>query len=44
MFARPEIVSVVENHFIAAAFNTWDRNDKSLNEAHKTWGVGLASS
>ena len=44
MFAHPDIVSVVENHFIAAAFNTWDRDDKSLNEAHKKWGAGLAKS
>ena len=38
------IQHVVEEYFIPAAFNTWDRSNVRYNKAFRVWAGGLQSS
>jgi len=44
IFANPVIQQIAEQHFVPAAFNTWDRNDGNYAKAFRQWSAGLAGS
>jgi hypothetical protein len=44
IFSHPTIVQIVDEYFIAAAFNTWDRSNSQYNAAFRAWSAGLHNS
>jgi hypothetical protein len=38
------IVRAVNEFFVAAAFNTWDRTNDQYNQAHQAWAGELLTS
>lgn len=44
IFSHPDIVNAVEEAFVPAYFNTWDRHNDAYNQPMKEWGGELADS